>query len=243
MKYVSWKSLQSWACLGCGVCCKRYIVKLNELEVKSITDLFVDSVVEKDGTAYLRKHEDTCVFQMDNLCGLQPLGLKPLACKVWPFYISATPLPSVEDKDYKALFLWHGQELFVYVNTFCRGLNKGSTPNIRGIVKEVTTVYSNPELKLKQYHSTSRHSLNQDLQIQIQAKLRRIMSSERNHDNEQRSENAVSRGDEPVSENTPQSIQTDLQEKIIKPAKEILNMAEISLTKQNKQEVRKIWQK
>ena len=230
MKYVSWKSLQSWACLGCGVCCKRYLVKLNDFEIKPIADLFPDGIVEKNGEIYLRKHEDTCVYQMDSLCGLQPLGLKPLACKIWPFYISATPLPSVNDKDYKALFLWHGKERFVYVNTFCKGLNKINTPNIRGIVKEVTTVYSNP--KIKQYHSTSRRSLNQDLHTKIQAKLREIANAEGNCDNEQRDESATSNRDEPVLENPSQLIQTDLQEAAIKPVKEILKMVDISSTKQ-----------
>jgi len=206
------------------VCCKRYIVKLNDFEIKPVAGLFPDGVMEKDGTIYLRRHEGTCVFQMDKLCGLQPLGLKPLACKVWPFCISTTPLPSVEDKGYKALFFWHGQERFVYVNTFCKGLNKGNTPNIRGIVKEVITVYFNPEIK--QYHSTSRHSLNEDLRIQIQAKLRRIMSDVRG------SENTVSERNEPVQENTPKLIQADLLEKKIKPVKEVLKMLDILSTKQ-----------
>jgi len=225
MKYVSWQSLKSWACLGCGVCCYRYIVKLNDIEIKAITGLFPDGVMEKNGLIYLRKHEGACVFLMDDLCGLQPLGLKPLACKVWPFYISSTPLDSVEDEDYKALFLWHGKERFVYVNTFCKGLNKGATPNIRGSVKEIITVYSDP--KLKQYYSTSRHSLNEDLHIQIQKKLQRIVNAERNRDNGRKSASVISKQDELALKGKTQLILTDKIEKIIKPVRKELKMVDI----------------
>lgn len=225
MKYLSWQSLQSWACLGCGVCCYRYIVKLNDIEIKAITDLFPDGIMEKEGTIYLRKHEGACVFLMDGLCGLQPLGLKPLACKVWPFYISSTPLDTVEDEDYKALFLWHGQERFIYVNTFCKGLNKNITPNIRGIVKEVITVYSDPQLK--QYYSTSRHSLNEDLHISIQEKLQSIVTAEGNSDNGQSNETVISKQDELVLKGKTQLIHADRMATTIKPVPKILKRVDV----------------
>ena len=169
MEYVPWKLLHSWMCLGCGKCCKRYIIQLNKNEFTAIKRVWPDAVEERRGRYYLRKVGNICLFQSGNLCGLQPLGLKPIACRVWPFYFSSQPVRDWDDREYKSQFLCRGKEYFVYANTKCYGINKGRTADLRRLIIEVITMYDNPTVH--QHYSTSIQHLEEDIANPIRSEL------------------------------------------------------------------------
>ena len=153
MKYIPWKQINNWICLGCGKCCYRYDIQLKYDEVAMIRKFWSDAVEERGERIYLRKVGKKCLFQSGKSCALQPLGLKPIACKVWPFYVSTEPICSWDDGNYQAQFLCRGKEFFVYVNTNCYGVNRGTQSNLRKVISEVIMLQMNP--KEQQHYSTS----------------------------------------------------------------------------------------
>jgi Fe-S-cluster containining protein len=153
MDYIPWKQIDSWMCLGCGKCCYRYRIQLKDEEAAVIRKYWSDAVEERGDKIYLRKIGKKCLFQSGKLCALQPLGLKPMACRTWPFYVSTRPLRAWKDKKYQAQFLCRGKEYFVYVNTMCLGVNKGTRRDLRKVISEVIMLRANPEEQ--QHHSTS----------------------------------------------------------------------------------------
>lgn len=102
---------------------------------------------------YLRKVGKKCLFQSGKSCALQSLGLKPIACKIWPFYVSTEPIRDWDDRKYQSQFFCRGKEYFVYVNTNCYGVNKGIQSNLRKVISEIIMLQTNP--KEQQHHSTS----------------------------------------------------------------------------------------
>ena len=153
MEYVPWKQVNNWICLGCGKCCYRYAIQLKDDETAMIRKFFSDAVEERKGRIYLRKVGKKCIFQSGKSCALQPLGLKPIACKIWPFYVSTEPIRDWDDRKYQSQFFCRGKEYFVYVNTNCYGVNKGIQSNLRKVISEIIMLQANP--KEQQHHSTS----------------------------------------------------------------------------------------
>jgi len=79
--------------LKCGNCCKGLEVGLTTYEYAKIRAM-VPAAVKFDsyGGITLKKIGARCVFLNEHgLCDLQPLGLKPSACKSWPFVVSREP--------------------------------------------------------------------------------------------------------------------------------------------------------
>ncbi|MEM1538635.1 MAG: YkgJ family cysteine cluster protein [Candidatus Nezhaarchaeales archaeon] len=155
MGYVPWRSVKGWVCLGCGECCKRYRVFLTAYEyvviIKRFGSRFID--VSKTGDLCLKRVEGTCVFQdVNGLCQLQPLGLKPLACKVWPFKVQDAPAKGFWDE--YASFNYADKTYYVYVNTDCNGINNGTFNDLIQAIREVIEIHRNPWRP--QFYSTSR---------------------------------------------------------------------------------------
>ena len=153
MEYIPWKQVNSWICLGCGKCCYRYAIQLQDDEAAMIRKFCSDAVEERKGRIYLRKVGEKCLFQSGKSCALQPLGLKPMACKIWPFYVSTVPLSDWDNSKYQAQFLCRGKEFFAYVNTNCYGVNRGTKSNLRKVISEIIMLQANP--KKQQHYSTS----------------------------------------------------------------------------------------
>jgi hypothetical protein len=105
----------SWHCDACGKCCVEYTPKLTYYEFLKLRN--TGFVIEKSGRYYIRKIGKHCPFQMGRLCRLQN-KLKPLSCRLFPFSI-------YKKGEEEALYEYMGEELFVYVDTFCRNVKFG----------------------------------------------------------------------------------------------------------------------
>lgn len=146
MSYLPWRRVGSWRCLACGECCRKFVVVLTSYEYARLTNLLGPDVVEIDrhGDPCLRQRGGTCVFQgEDGLCGLQPLGLKPLACKVWPFKVER--VEGGEEVSHEELFTYGGETYRVLVHSACSGLGKGTWEEMVEAIKEVIEIKRNPE--------------------------------------------------------------------------------------------------
>lgn len=127
MQFVPWRSIASWRCIACGDCCRLYSVVLNFHEwLKIVKTYGVEQTVPGLDKLFIKRKEDgSCSFLSNSwnkcACGIQ--YMKPKACQIWPFKISARP-----EYDYpnEAAF-WHGGNcLFVYVDPMCNGIRYGS---------------------------------------------------------------------------------------------------------------------
>ena len=116
-RYVPWRRVKSWHCVACGECCSRYAVPLGAGEYARLVSVYGEKVVRiKLGKPYLQKVGRRCIFQAGRLCSLQSAGLKPYACKVYPFFIRRDGRREKEEAEF-----WYKDEVFyVYVNTGCR---------------------------------------------------------------------------------------------------------------------------
>ncbi len=125
MPLVPWRKVENWLCVACGDCCKEFRVPLRAHEAARFASLFGYGCLELGLGGYrLRKGLDgRCVFQVYRggkwICGIQ--SVKPLACKLWPFFISDEPQDSKDEAEYE----FKGYRFYVYVNTFCRGVIYG----------------------------------------------------------------------------------------------------------------------
>lgn len=137
--------MSSWRCIACGDCCRKFIVALTSYEVASLIKAFGYEVLEVDryGGTYLKKVDGACIFQSyDGLCTLQPLGLKPLACKVWPFkVVEVKDLSSVWEKEF---FSYRGRLYKACIHTFCRGIGRGCFKDLLMALKEVIELREQP---------------------------------------------------------------------------------------------------
>ncbi|MEM4699780.1 MAG: hypothetical protein QXT74_02360, partial [Candidatus Nezhaarchaeales archaeon] len=110
-----------------------------------LINLFGPGVVEIDryGDPCLKQVNGTCLFQgEDGLCQLQPLGLKPLACKVWPFKVERA---REGEASYEELFTYMGEDYRVLVHSECSGVGRGTWEGLVEAIKEVIEIKRNPE--------------------------------------------------------------------------------------------------
>ncbi|MGE5575121.1 MAG: hypothetical protein ACM3UL_03200, partial [Ignavibacteria bacterium] len=75
---------------------------------------------------YIKRTSDgSCGFLCNRsniyYCGLQ--GMKPEACKIWPFKVLAEPKYGESNQ---AVYDYMGHKLFVYADTMCSGLRYGT---------------------------------------------------------------------------------------------------------------------
>ncbi len=127
IKFVPWRQISSWRCIGCGECCKDYSVVLNFYEWLTIAQTFgAQNVVKGANRLFIRRMSDGCCAFLCNvggtpLCGLQ--NMKPAACKLWPFKILTEPRYGDANQ---ALFEYAGRTLYVYADSNCSGLKYGN---------------------------------------------------------------------------------------------------------------------
>lgn len=126
------------------MCCGVYGVRLKKEEWKLIGKLWPGAVIERNRGVYLSKIGGRCVFQRGQLCFLQPLGLKPLACKLWPFVVFTVPISEWETEGWESLFILGEREYFIYVDTACKGINQGSLEKLEKVLAEVVEIHNNP---------------------------------------------------------------------------------------------------
>ena len=153
--YIPWRRIDSWSCLACGECCRRFRPSLTAYEYALILDTFGPSYIGSSGLGKpcLRMVRGRCVFQNKaGLCSLQPLGMKPLACKLWPFRIKGKTARDTDEDE--AIFQHKGQAYYVYVDPSCNGINQGDPRELPKVIHEVIEISKEP--RKSQFHSTSR---------------------------------------------------------------------------------------
>ena len=98
---IPWSEVSSWSCVACGNCCVGYSVPLKADEYARVAQRYGFDVVDFGlGKVYLKRGQNNrCVFQRPSMgrwiCSLQ--GIKPLACKLFPFRIHSKPIYSKGD--------------------------------------------------------------------------------------------------------------------------------------------------
>jgi len=146
------------------------MVPLSKFEAKLIKKLFGEDKVIKIKEKYFlaKRQDDSCIFLRNNTCSIQEY--KPLACKLWPFYIYRKPLRDHDKRS--SAYDYRGEIFYVYVDPSCRGLNKGFTP-ITDIVKEAIKLYIGEQRKqvLTTYRVPSVQKIKRSLIYQISEDL------------------------------------------------------------------------
>jgi len=159
-RYVPWRRIGAWSCLGCGGCCTHFRVVLRPYEYALLTEVYGHGIIRIDsmGSPCLKRVGNKCIFQ-DNygLCALQPLRMKPLACKVWPFAVCSEPKRKHENGE--ALFVYKGRDYYVHIDMSypCRGIGAGTREKLHSTIAEVIELQQNPANP--QIHSTSTSTL------------------------------------------------------------------------------------
>jgi len=123
---IPWSEVSSWSCVACGNCCVGYSVPLKADEYARVAQRYGFDVVDFGlGKVYLKRGQNNrCVFQRPSMgrwiCSLQ--GIKPLACKLFPFRIHSKPIYSKGDG---SAIKYLGKNFNVYLDPACAGVISG----------------------------------------------------------------------------------------------------------------------
>lgn len=154
---IPWPEVSSWSCVACGNCCRGYKVPLKMEEMVRIQNSYGPEVMDFGvGKAYLKNQRNRrCVFQKPLMnrwvCTLQ--GIKPTACRLFPFRIHNKPVYKRGDN---AGIFFHGKQYYLYMDSDCRGIVSGN-PGDRfrdQIVPEIMSIGIG--LPVKQKYTTSK---------------------------------------------------------------------------------------
>jgi len=156
MMPMPWRYVSSWNCIACGKCCKSYDVVLNFPEWVNIVRSYGVGTTEPGINKFhlKRQNDGSCVFLCKFFdrwfCSLQ--NRKPIACKLWPFKILDK---SKFGSPNEALYNYGDQELFVYVDPWCKGIQWGNPTQefTRKTLAELVEIALG--MRRKQYYSTS----------------------------------------------------------------------------------------
>lgn len=156
LHYIPWKHIRSWNCIRCGRCCREFQINLRFYDYARIAQHWPETVdVDHTGVPFIKRAHGRCVFQHSSgLCRLQPQGMKPIICKLWPFKV----FPAARRRGHdNARFHYKDGDFFVYLNPFykiCPGINRGVTKDLPLVVKEIIEIFHN--LSRDQQYSTAR---------------------------------------------------------------------------------------
>ncbi len=125
--YLPWSSIRTFRCLACGTCCSHFAIPLRPSEALAIARIFGWHRIEaRKGRLFIRKDEGGCPFLVKmislGVCYLQEIGVKPRACKLWPFHIFRNPEYGRREG---AAFPSRYGTFYIYVDTRCPGITLG----------------------------------------------------------------------------------------------------------------------
>ncbi len=141
-------------------CCTRYRIPLRAFEYTSLLETFGSWCVQvaEGGKLFLRRIGGRCVFyDGSGTCTLQKLGMKPLACKLWPLAVYSHARTSRRRRD--GSLEYRGQTYYIYVNRACNGVNRGDPRYLEKTVKEPGDISLEPS-RHQEYSTFSLGSLN-----------------------------------------------------------------------------------
>jgi Fe-S-cluster containining protein len=127
MQFIPWQNIADWHCKACGYCCKLYGVVIGYREWLNIVKTFgAETTIAGLESFYIKRASDgSCAFLCKDVnnyfCRLQ--GMKPKACKLWPFKVLREPKYGEANR---AFYDYGGLRLYVYADTMCSGLRYGS---------------------------------------------------------------------------------------------------------------------
>jgi Fe-S-cluster containining protein len=156
-RLIPWREVNTWSCSACGNCCQGYRVPLKMDEFVKVNSIYGQNVLEYGmGKVYLKMVADRrCVFQHPLMgrwiCTIQ--GMKPTACKLFPFQIHHKPVYSKGDNSW---FRYGDKTLFIYLDPDCEGITSGQPSErfAKQILPEI--VSSGLGLAIKQKYTTSK---------------------------------------------------------------------------------------
>ncbi len=149
---IPWRHVKYWLCLGCGKCCRHYWVPINSGELPFLLKYYSNYLEVRKGKIYLKRRVDgSCVFLKNNLCTIQ--GVKPVACKTFPFYVQTSPLKKYKPEE--AIFTFNSKKYFVYVDSSCEGLGLGFP--VEKVIKEAIEILRGE--KSQQFLTKSHYTL------------------------------------------------------------------------------------
>jgi hypothetical protein len=97
------------------------------------------------GSPCLGRRNGNCYFLNDHgSCYLQPIGMKPFACKIWPFAVYSNNKRYGEGDAY---FRHRDEGYYVYLpqnSSICPGINRGDPAELPLIISEIVELYKNP---------------------------------------------------------------------------------------------------
>lgn len=136
----------------------RVPLKMNEF-VKVANLYGTDKLVYGVGKAYLKNHSNgRCVFQTPSMgrwiCKLQ--GMKPVACKLFPFRIQKEPIYKRGDNSH---INYGGKTYHLYLDPICQGIQIGRPTQhfVKKVVPEILRIGMG--VAQKQRYTTSKHFL------------------------------------------------------------------------------------
>ncbi len=125
-RLIPWREVASWSCQACGNCCRGYRVPLKMDEYAKVANTYGSSVLEYGvGRVYLRNGRDNrCIFQQPLMgrwiCTIQ--GMKPTACRNFPFQIHHQPIYSRGDN---SAYVIGDKKFYIYLDPDCEGVIQG----------------------------------------------------------------------------------------------------------------------
>lgn len=125
--YLPWSRIDSYQCLACGTCCSYFSVPLRFTEAVKIARSFGWSKIEsRKDKLFIRKVDGKCPFLIRSgpigICYLQSIGMKPRACRLWPFHVYEKPEHGRSDE---AVFPTKHGTFYVYLDPRCPGIKLG----------------------------------------------------------------------------------------------------------------------
>ena len=155
---IPWTEVSSWSCVACGNCCNGYKVPLKTEEYAKVAQTYGTGVLEFGmGRVFLKNGRgNRCVFQRPTvgrwICSLQ--GMKPMACKLFPFRIHSKPVYKRGDT---SAYQYRGRRFHVYMDPACGGIKIGSpTTRFRDeVLPEMVRIGMGE--RVKQKFTTSRY--------------------------------------------------------------------------------------
>jgi len=156
MRFIPWRYVADWKCIGCGDCCRLYSVVINFHEwLRIVKNYGVENTGSDLGKLFIgRRSDGSCAFlnSFANVCQCGLQHMKPRACQLWPFKILREPKFGYPEE---ATYLFGDSKVFVYADPMCNGLRFGApTLEFAGsVLKEFVEIAAG--LRSNQFKTTS----------------------------------------------------------------------------------------